>query len=124
MKSHKREKKQNFKGSLADDAVRVCKLVEQQKERPIIHCDGAPIQNVFRFKYLGTVFSADAQQSHDIKVRIAQAFDRCGKLRHVFDAPNLSIDLKIRLYQAAICSILTYGAMRDVEDHPRSDVTS
>ena len=67
------------------------------------------IDNDYRFKYLGTVFSADAQQSHDIKARVAQAFTRCGKLRHVLDSPRLSVDLKIRLYKAAVCSILTYG---------------
>ena len=108
-KSHKQAKEQNFRGSLADNAVIKCKLVKQQEDRPVIHCDGAPIENVFQFKYLGTVFSADAQQGYDIKSRIAQAFARCGKLRHVFDAPGLSTELKIRLYKAAICSILTYG---------------
>ena len=66
-------------------------------------------QNVFREKYLGSVFTADADQLHDIKARIAQALTRCGKLRHVFESPDLSITIKLRLYQAAVCSILTYG---------------
>ena len=108
-KSHKQDKIQNFQGTLADSVVQVCKLVKQQEERPIIHCDGAPIRNVFRFKYLGTVFSADAKQVHDIKTRVAQAYSRCGKLGHVLDTPKLSTDLKIRLYKGAVCSILTYG---------------
>ena len=110
-KSHKHDKIQNFKGTLVDSAVQVCKLVKQQEERPIIQCDGAPIKNVFHFKYLGTVFSADAKQDHDIKARVTQTYSRCGTIRHVFDAPKLSTDLKIRLYKAVICSILTYGCM-------------
>lgn len=108
-KSHKQDKLQNFHCTLADKAVKACKLVKQQESKPIIHCDGVPLKNVFAFKYLGTVFSADAKQGHNIKARVAQAFTRCGKLRHVFDAQQLSTDLKIRLYKAVVCSILTYG---------------
>ena len=75
----------------------------------MIKCEGTPIENVYRFKYLGSVFTADANQEHDIKVRIAQAFARCGKLRHILDVPQLSFELKLRLYKAAVCSIMTYG---------------
>ena len=44
-----------------------------------------------------------------MKKRIAQALSRCGKLRHVLDSPDLSFPIKLRLYQAAVCSIMTYG---------------
>ena len=37
---HKDEKTQNFKGSLADNAVKMCKLVQQQESRPAIKCEG------------------------------------------------------------------------------------
>ena len=70
-KAHKQSRAQNFKGSLADSAVRTCKLVEQQKSRPKIFCEGVTLSNVFRFKYLGSVFTADADQIHDIKARIS-----------------------------------------------------
>ena len=108
-RAHKDPKLQNFSGSLADAAVRTCKLVQQQALRPKIHCEGHPLNNVFREKYLGTVFAADADQTRDVKTRIAQAFARCGKLRRVLDAQQLPVGLKLRLYKAAVCSILTYG---------------
>ena len=108
-KAHKQTKAQNFQGSLADAAVKTCKLVQQQELRPKIFCEEVPLTNVFRSKYLGSLFTADADQNHDIKARIAQALTRCGKLRHVLDAPKLSVGLKLRLYKAAVCSILTYG---------------
>ena len=108
-RAHKEVKSQNFTGSLADAAVKTCKLVQQQASRPTIFCEGTPLKNVFREKYLGSVFAADADQMHDIKARIAQAVARCGNLRHVLDARDLSVDLKLRLYKAAVCSILTYG---------------
>ena len=107
--AHKQSKSQRFAGSLADAAVKTCKLVEQQASRPRITCEGVPLKNVFKEKYLGSVFSADADQTHDIKARIAQAYTRCGNLRHVLDAKQLSVGLKLRLYKAAVCSILTYG---------------
>ena len=37
------------------------------------------------------------------------AMSRCGKLKHIFASPLLSLSLKIRLYKAAVCSVFTYG---------------
>ena len=108
-RKHKGDKEQNFTGTLAEEAVTVCKLVQQQSNRPEIYCEGAKLENVFKFKYLGTVFTADSKQKYDIKIRIAKAFSRCGELRNVLDSRVLPINLKLRLYQAAVCSILTYG---------------
>ena len=34
---------------------------------------------------------------------------RCGKLRHILRSPDLGIKLKLRLYEAAVLSILVYG---------------
>ena len=34
---------------------------------------------------------------------------RCGKLRHIFDSDHISLNLKLRLYKAAVCSLLSYG---------------
>ena len=65
--------------------------------------------NVFHFKYIVTIFSADVKQGHDIKARVTQAFTPCDKLRHVLDVTEFSTDLKIRLYKVVIYSILTYG---------------
>ena len=46
----------------------------------------------------------------DILRRIVMATQRSGKLRHVWAAEELSLDLKMRLYRAAVCSILVYGS--------------
>ena len=34
---------------------------------------------------------------------------RCDQLRHLFDSPDLGTRIKIRLYIASVCSLLTYG---------------
>ena len=35
---------------------------------------------------------------------------RAGKLRHTWAAPTLPLQLKLRLYKAVVCSIMTYGS--------------
>ena len=34
---------------------------------------------------------------------------RCGQLRHIFSSDTISLQLKLRLYDVAVCSLLTYG---------------
>ena len=46
----------------------------------------------------------------DVRRRIAMAKSRAGQLRHILSAEELSLDLKLRLYIAGCCSIMTYGA--------------
>lgn len=82
---------------------------QNKKDRPVVICFGQPLENVFRSKYLGSLFTADGRQIHDIKVTVTMAFSCCDKLRHVLDSPDLSVPLKLRLYQAAVCSVLSYG---------------
>ena len=45
----------------------------------------------------------------DVYARIARARARAGKLRNIWQA-ELPIQLKLRLYKSAVCSILTYGS--------------
>ena len=108
-KVHGKAKTQSFAGTLADKAVQLSKVVIQQEQRPKVLCEAAPLKNKFRFKYLGTIFTADADQLHDINARLAQAQQRYGTLRHLFNSPDLSTTIKLRLYSAAVCSIITYG---------------
>ena len=97
---------QNFKGRLADRAVVESKLVDQQSSRPNVLCEGEPLENVFRFPYLGAIFAADGLQGYDIRARIGKAMTRCGKLGHMFDSPDLDSRLKIRLYNVTVVSIV------------------
>ena len=57
----------------------------------------------------GSSFTADGDKLHDVKARAAMAAQRWGTLRHVFNSPHLSLTLKLRLYSAAVCSVLMYG---------------
>ena len=115
---HKADKQQNFKGTLAEEAVKVCKLVEQQDNRPEIYCDGKKLENVFRFKYLGTIFTADARQKYDLKTRVAKAFTRCGELRNVLDAPKQPVNRPETPPLPGSCVFDSYLRLRNVETHP------
>ena len=84
------------------------KFRDQQKVRPSILCEGEPLENVFNFKYLDTMFNALADQTMDVKARIVRAMQRCGQLRHILDSGKIGINLKLRLYEPSVCSLLTF----------------
>ena len=106
---HKPAKLQDFKGRLADQAVQKGKLEKLQETRPTILCEGEELENVFKFRYLGTLFAADGKHIYDIDRRLNLAKVRCGKLGHIFDSEKISLQLKLRLYRAAVCSLIMYG---------------
>ena len=57
--------------------------------------------HIFRFKYLGAIFSANGDQKYDIKLRITLVMTRMGQR---------TPPLKMRVYKTAICSLFTYGS--------------
>ena len=57
---------------------------------------------MFRFRYLGSIFTSDADQLHDIRARITMTTQRWGELRHIFNSPDLDIDIKLRLYSESV----------------------
>ena len=46
----------------------------------------------------------------DVKARIARAKQRFGKMRHIWHDKQLHRNLRLRLYRASVCSIMTYGS--------------
>ena len=68
------------------------------------------IKNCWVFEYLGSLFFPDAKHLSDVRRRIDMARTRAGKLRHTWAALTLPLQLKLRLYKAAVCSIMTYGS--------------
>ena len=107
-RAHKPQKEQCFKGRVADREAQVQKLRDQQKDRPTVLCEGEPLDNVYNFKYLGSLFNVNADQVMDVKARIARAMIRCGQLRNILDSDKIGLKLKLRLYEASVCSLLTF----------------
>ena len=96
---------QKFKGTLADEAVILSKIVKQQSERPTIHCCGVPLDNIFREKYLLTPTRNTMSRRRSRGCWV----DAANFIRHILDSSDLSLGIKLRLYQATVCSILFYG---------------
>lgn len=65
-----------------------------------------------------SMFQVDGSHIPDVKRRVAMARQRAGKLRHIWMAGELSLDLKMRLYRSACCSMLTYGSETWTLDEP------
>ena len=65
------------------------------------------VEIVNDFKYLGSMV---ASTDNDIKVRKGQAWAAFWKLKNIWQANNISIDIKLRLFQASCLSILLYGS--------------
>ena len=92
-----------------DKAVHVSKLEALQSSRPVVYCGESALENVFIFLYLGTIFTANGLHFYDVAARVAMAMSRCGKLHNIFDSPHIPLKVKLWLYEAAVCSLLTYG---------------
>ena len=100
---------QKFEGTKAAEKVREDKIEKQQELRENVTCEGENLKNVFRFKYLGSIFAADGDHKYDVRRRIGMAMTRMGQLSPVFNS-DISLGLKLRLYKTAVCSLFTYGS--------------
>ena len=100
---------QEFRGTKAEQKVHENKLEEQQQRRETIMCEGSPLINSFKFKYLGSIFAADGDHTYDVRRRTALAMTRMGQLRQVFNS-DIGLGLKLRIYKTAVCSLFTYGS--------------
>ena len=72
-----------------------------------ISLNGDYIEVVRDFKYLGSMMTS---KTRDIRARKGQAWVVFWKLKDIWQAKNISIQLKIRLYKATVLSILLYGS--------------
>ena len=88
-KSHQCDKVQNFTDTLV--IVKVCKIIEQQAQRLVIHCGGEPLENVFRSKYLVTIFTTKSR---------CQGEDRVNPLEMWTSPPHSGLKGPVTHYQA------------------------
>ena len=96
------QNEQNFTGTLADKKVRRIKIEDAQKLKAAITCEGADLENVYKFKYLGSLFTADGEHKYDVETRCTMAQSRCGDLRTVFNSEHISLALKLKIYKTAV----------------------
>lgn len=114
---------QNFKGTCAEKAVKKQKLIAAQELKQTVLCEGAALKNVYQFKYLGSIFTADGSEECDVKRRIAIATRRMGTLRNVFDS-EIPLNLKLKIYKTAVYMFSADIRMRSMDsqrENPSDD---
>ena len=61
------------------------KLTKAQVQEAVVCCQGKPLENVYSFRYLGSMFTANGQEDKDIKRRVGMTMTRRGQLRSLRD---------------------------------------
>ena len=79
-------------------------------DQHVFHVEGAPLANVDRFTYLGSVLSKAHDLTDDVQRRVHLASAAFGKLSHrVFLNRDLTVKTKVAVYRAVCISTLVYG---------------
>ncbi|XP_063892975.1 uncharacterized protein LOC135117521 [Helicoverpa armigera] len=86
-------------------------LAQGASTTPAISLDGAPLEVVDKFSYLGSTVSNNLLLNAEIDIRIGKAATMFGKLgTRVWYNKHLTTKTKMVVFQASILSILLYGA--------------
>ena len=73
--------------------------------------NGEPLKVANNFKYLGSYLSNDCKLDTEVENRVSQASRAFGRLRdRVFQNHNLSLNTKVKVYEAICLSVLLYGS--------------
>jgi hypothetical protein len=104
-----KNKPKSKSGTLAEKAVKRLRRKEAQKHFDHVCMEGTKLENVLCFTYLGSNFEADGDCEQDVKIRMAIAKSTFGKLMEIWKAPEISLKQKLRLYSAAVISIVSFG---------------
>lgn len=91
-------------------AIKDAILSKRKAELPKVKWEDENTTNAWRTKCLGSMFEAGGGCMTDVKIRIAAARQRFGKMRHIWADRRLHFNLRLRLYKSSVCSIMTYGS--------------
>ena len=72
--------------------------------------EGEPVEQVSNFVYLGATISGDGTIDRDLDVRIQKANGAFHSLWKIWNSRTIKTPTKIRIYKAAVLTILLYGA--------------
>ena len=77
-----------------------------QKSPPSIYIDGSNLSVVDNFKYLGSTISSNPSHDVEINAHIGKAATVMAKLnKRVWQKINLTMNIRLKVYQACITSI-------------------
>ena len=96
-------------GTRAEKDAKRMLIEEAQAKLDKVELMGAQLENVFEFKYLGFTFQAGGDRRRAVAINMAKARARFSKLWNIWDSKVLPLTAKIRLFEAAVVSVLIYG---------------
>ena len=67
------------------------------------------VEQVQKFKYLGSLMTADGRYGEEIKVRIGMANDAFGKWKELL-TQKMNVDVKKQIVKTVVWSVALYGA--------------
>ena len=88
----------------------VAMAISEQDDRQSPVIEGATIKSVQKFKYLGSLVTAEGKCELDIRARLAMARNATLQLVEVWRSKEISLHLKKRLMKSLIWSIASYGS--------------
>ena len=81
-----------------------------RKDTLDISVEGLPIEQVSNFTYLGAIISADGTIDKELSSRIQKASGAFYQLSRIWYSRNIKTPTKVRVYKAAVLTILLYGS--------------
>ncbi|KAL5254332.1 hypothetical protein ACHWQZ_G013943 [Mnemiopsis leidyi] len=72
--------------------------------------DGAPIKQTGTFTYLGHKITSDSSLNPELDTRIQKASGAYNQLGNIWKNRNIQTSTKIRIYRAAVLTVLLYGS--------------
>ena len=112
LKAHRHsccEKPRSMAGTRAERAATRRKQRRAQELEGKVQMCGKVLGNVLEFRYLGVDFQTDGDMRHAIEVRMGMASSRFEELWCIWKDATLCTELKLRLFEAAVVSVLVYG---------------
>ena len=78
-------------------------------EKPEVSIYGERVQNVNTFKYLGVIFTEETTGVSEFQARLNQGYAKLATLKPVFQRKDVPATLKVKLTQAIVFPVVTYG---------------
>ena len=88
---------------------KVMRVTRNGRQDVNIFVEGQKVEQVAKFKYLGSIISEDGRSADEVRVRIWIAKDALIKIKELF-VRNMSRGVKKRIVKTLIWSVLLYGS--------------
>jgi hypothetical protein len=85
-------------------------MTVNNKKQPEIKIEGHQVENVEKFKYLGSIMTKEGGTEKDTETRIASAQNAFHMLNRIWYSSHLSKGYKIRIFNSNVKSVVLYGS--------------